>query len=210
MDAVRSPSRRAVPKLAGLPPTSRDRIHGEAKPAVLVRRPRRVATVALVLGGAVLAGRHFDATGVIGGLITAVLVLLAAIDIERRVIPNVVVLPATTLVLITNVAFFPGRSIQFVLAALAASIAFLIPNLINRSLMGMGDVKLALFLGAGLGWSVVGAVTVAFLSVFPVALGMLLRGGMAARKASLPFGPFLAVGGIVILLLPALKAIAGG
>jgi leader peptidase (prepilin peptidase)/N-methyltransferase len=77
----------------------------------------------------------------------------------------------------------------------------LIPNLINRSLMGMGDVKLAVLLGAGLGWGVVGAVTVAFLSMFPVALGTLIRGGLAARKTTLPFGPFLALGGLVILIV---------
>ena len=76
----------------------------------------------------------------------------------------------------------------------------MVPNLFNRAAMGMGDVKLALFLGAALGWGVVGAIVIAFLSVFPIALGTLIRGGRAAGKSTLPFGPFLAFGGLVILI----------
>ena len=66
----------------------------------------------------------------------------------------------------------------------------------------MGDVKLILLLGVGLGSGVLGAVTIAFLSVFPFALAALMRGGVAARSATLPFGPFLAFGGLIMLLVP--------
>jgi leader peptidase (prepilin peptidase)/N-methyltransferase len=86
--------------------------------------------------------------------------------------------------------------------AIAVGIAFLIPNLINQSLMGMGDVKLMVLLGAGLGWGAVGAIMIGFLSVFPFALLALIRGGVAARKTTLPFGPFLAFGGLVVLIVP--------
>jgi prepilin signal peptidase PulO-like enzyme (type II secretory pathway) len=144
---------------------------------------------------------------VVGAFMAAVLVVVAATDLERRIIPNRVVLPAAAITLTANVAFFPGRAGEFVLAALGAGVAFLIPNLVNRSLMGMGDVKLVLLLGAGLGWGVVGAVTIGFLSVFPVAVAVLIRGGLSARKATLPFGPFLALGGLVILILPHLTGL---
>jgi leader peptidase (prepilin peptidase)/N-methyltransferase len=70
--------------------------------------------------------------------------------------------------------------------------------------MGMGDVKLALLLGVGLGWDVFGALIVAFLCVLPVALLILLRGGMAARKTTIPFGPFLSLGGLIVLFGPPL------
>jgi leader peptidase (prepilin peptidase)/N-methyltransferase len=85
---------------------------------------------------------------------------------------------------------------------MAVGIAFLIPNLINASLMGMGDVKLMVLLGTGLGWGAVGAIMIGFLGAFPFALLTLIRGGVAARKATLPFGPFLALGGLVILIVP--------
>jgi prepilin signal peptidase PulO-like enzyme (type II secretory pathway) len=75
--------------------------------------------------------------------------------------------------------------------------------------MGMGDVKLALLLGAGLGSSVVGAISVAFLAVFPIAVGMLIRGGLGARRRTLPFAPFLALGTLVVLFLPYITGVGG-
>jgi prepilin signal peptidase PulO-like enzyme (type II secretory pathway) len=72
----------------------------------------------------------------------------------------------------------------------------------------MGDVKLVMLLGAGLGGGVVGAITVAFISLFPVALATLIRGGLAARKSSLPFGPFLALGGLAVLIVPHLAGLS--
>ena len=132
----------------------------------------------------------------------AVLVVLAATDLERRIIPNRIVLPATAIALVANVAISPGQSLEFVLAGLVLGVAFLLPNLINASLMGMGDVKLMMLLGAGLGWGALGAVMIGFLSLFPFALLALIRGGVAARKTALPFGPFLALGGLVILIAP--------
>jgi prepilin signal peptidase PulO-like enzyme (type II secretory pathway) len=68
-------------------------------------------------------------------------------------------------------------------------------------------VKLVALLGAGLGWGVVGAIMVAFISVFPVALATLIRGGVAARKSTLPFGPFLTLGGLAILIVPHLAGL---
>jgi prepilin signal peptidase PulO-like enzyme (type II secretory pathway) len=78
------------------------------------------------------------------------------------------------------------------LVALAVSLA-------TRGGVGMGDVKLAFLLGAGLGWDVVGAVVVAMLATFVVAVGILLRRGIKARKETFPFGPFLVFGALVAL-----------
>jgi prepilin signal peptidase PulO-like enzyme (type II secretory pathway) len=166
-------------------------------------------SIAGLLCATVLASRGFGISGVIAAAITAVLVVVTATDIERRVIPNRVIVPAAAAVLVARVVFFPHHALQYVVAAALAAIAFLIPNLVNRSLMGMGDVKLALFLGAGLGVSVLAATTFAFLAVFPVALGMLVAGGREARKASLPFGPFLALGAFIVLLLPGMLGLPG-
>jgi leader peptidase (prepilin peptidase) / N-methyltransferase len=136
---------------------------------------------------------------VVASCFAVVLVLLATIDLERRVIPNRIVLPATGLILVTQIALSPDRALEWVAAALGAALFLLLPLLIYPSGMGMGDVKLALLLGAGLGWAVVPALFVGLMAAFVAAVVVLVRGGLAARKTALPFGPFLALGGLVAL-----------
>jgi leader peptidase (prepilin peptidase)/N-methyltransferase len=68
--------------------------------------------------------------------------------------------------------------------------------------MGMGDVRLAAVMGLYLGSSVVPALLVAFVSGTTVGIGIMARHGVAeGRKMGVPFGPFLALGGIVALLV---------
>ena len=94
------------------------------------------------------------------------------------------------------------------LAGLLAAVVLAIPPLLGRRWMGMGDAKLALLIGVGLGWGVFGAVLIAFLCVFPVALLLLLlRGGLAARKTTIPFGPFLSLGALIVLFGPHLAGL---
>ena len=131
--------------------------------------------------------------------LSGVLVVLAAIDIERGIIPNRIVLPATGVILIAQLALFPQHAAEWVLAPLAVAGVLIIPALFGRAWMGMGDIKLALLLGAGLGWEVLGAIVVASLCVFPAAVIVLVRGGLAARKSTIPFGPFLALGALIVL-----------
>jgi prepilin signal peptidase PulO-like enzyme (type II secretory pathway) len=57
-----------------------------------------------------------------------------------------------------------------------------------------------LLIGAAVGPTAVGAITLGFLAIFPVALFVLIRGGLSARKAWLPFGPFLALGTLIMLI----------
>ena len=90
--------------------------------------------------------------------------MLAAIDIEQRIIPNRIVLPATAVILVAHIAIEPGRTLELILAPLAGGALMVLPNFINGSAIGMGDVKLALLLGAGLGWGVIGALLVGFIS----------------------------------------------
>ncbi len=175
---------------------------GPAARVPFLRHRTPAALVSLACAAAVFARHPVGAGAVLAGFMAAVLVVLAATDIERRIIPNRVVLPAAALMLVGHVATSPGSSLHYLLAGLCAAAVFMVPNLFGRSLMGMGDVKLILLLGVGLGSGVLGAVTIAFLSVFPFALAALMRGGVAARSATLPFGPFLALGGLIMLLVP--------
>lgn len=186
--------------------------HGPQKPesAPLTRHPVAVGALALALGSLAAVSYHGVGNSAISAFMAIVLILVAATDLERRLIPNQVVLPAAAIVLSGRLAFFPAHWSEYLLGAIGAAVAFLIPNLISSSLMGMGDVKLALLLGAGLGWGAVGAIVVAFLSLFPFAVGTVIRGGIGARKTTLPFGPFLAFGGLVILIVPQLSGMGAG
>jgi leader peptidase (prepilin peptidase) / N-methyltransferase len=153
------------------------------------RRPFLPASIAVLLVGAsfaeLSAGR-----AVVAAVFAPTLAVLAAIDIEQRIIPNRIVLPATGAVLV--------------------ALALVVPQLLGRAWMGMGDVKLALLLGAGLGWGAFSALLIAFVCVLPVALVLLFRHGLRARKAMIPFGPFMSLGALVVLFVPHLVGLPSG
>ena len=141
-----------------------------------------------------LSGRAF-----VAGFFVACLVVVSAIDAERKIIPDVIVLPATAIVLAAQIALFPDRALEWVLAAVAASGFLFVAVLAYPRGMGMGDVKLALLMGAALGKPVAVAMMVGMLSALLVAIVILARGGLSARKTAIPFGPFLAFGSVVAL-----------
>jgi prepilin signal peptidase PulO-like enzyme (type II secretory pathway) len=170
--------------------------------------PRAVALIAFALAAFAFATNHPVANGLVAAGLAAVLVVLAATDIEHRIIPNRIVLPAAGAALLARLVVSHG-SVEYLVAALAAGAFFVLPSLFGRQWMGMGDVKLVVLLGAGLGQGVLDAVTIAFLSMFPFALGTLVRGGLGARRTTLPFGPFLAFGALVVLIFPGLVGLGG-
>ncbi|HEX5225264.1 MAG TPA: A24 family peptidase [Solirubrobacteraceae bacterium] len=167
-----------------------------------VPHPRAVAALAAALIAVAVVGLT-PAHAVLATLAIVPLVYVTAVDIDRRLIPNVVVLPATLVVLLAQAVLFPDALLQCVASSLLAAVLLFAPRLLNTDSMGMGDVKLALLLGAALGWSALGALVLAFVFAFPVALSILIRGGGAARRATFAFGPFLAAGAIAVLLAPA-------
>ena len=172
--------------------------------------PAPVAVALLVAGLVALALATLPLDHAVVAAFTATaLVVLSAIDIERGIIPNRIVLPAAAVVLLADVVLFPGRTLEWTLAAILAALALMVPQLLGRSWMGMGDVKLALLLGAALGWGVVGAVLLAFVCVLPAAVLVLVRDGLAARKSTIPFGPFMALGALIVLFVPHLAGISG-
>jgi prepilin signal peptidase PulO-like enzyme (type II secretory pathway) len=146
---------------------------------------------------------------VIAAFFAVVLVTVAAIDLRSFTIPNRIVLPATAIVLAAQAAFYPQRVGQLVLASLLTAGLLLLPHLISSASMGMGDVKLALLLGAVLGWGALGALMIAFVAVLPFALVTMVRSGPGARKVPLPFGPFMALGALAVLIGPQLARIGG-
>lgn len=171
--------------------------------ARLDRRAGVVGFASLALVAASFAAFGFGAQALIAAFFAVVLVVLSAIDLERRLLPNRIVLPSAAVVLVAQVAFFPDRALEWLLASVGAALFLFLPLLVRPSAMGMGDVKLALLLGAALGKSVVPALLVGFLSAVPVSLYLLARHGSGARTRAIPFGPFLAFGSLVALFLDA-------
>ncbi len=126
-----------------------------------------------------------------------VLVAITVTDFERRIIPNRIVVPALVVALVAQTARDP--SVEWVLAALGAGGFFFLMALAYPAGLGMGDVKLAAFLGAWLGVDVVPALFLGSLLALVPAIVILARHGKAGRKMGLPFGPFLAAGAVIAL-----------
>ncbi len=162
--------------------------------------PRHPLVPVLSIGLPLLAVATFglDGRALVAAIASVVLTVLAAIDIEHRILPNRIVLPATAVLLALQVAFFPDRALEWVLASLAAAAFLALPLVVRRDAMGMGDIKLALLLGTIVGWKVFTAIVVGCLAIVPIALWMRVRHG-SIRNATLPFGPFLAFGTLLIL-----------
>jgi leader peptidase (prepilin peptidase) / N-methyltransferase len=137
----------------------------------------------------------------LGLVLVTTLLAVTLTDLERRIIPNKVLLVAT----VTGVAIAavgdPGSLPERAIAAVAAGGLFFAAALAYPKGMGLGDVKLAATMGFFLGRDVAPAILVALLAGSVVGLAMMAREGAGARKRAIPFGPFLAFGGVIGLLL---------
>jgi len=125
------------------------------------------------------------------------LVAVSATDLEHRIIPNRIVLPAAAVVLAANTALHPSP--QWAIAALGASGFLFAAALAYPRGMGMGDVKLALLMGAALGRTVPVALMIGMLAALVPGIVLIARHGQAGRKMGIPFGPFLAFGSVIAL-----------
>jgi leader peptidase (prepilin peptidase) / N-methyltransferase len=154
-----------------------------------------LATGVLVAGSFLHFG--FSARAFIAAFFVSILVVLSAIDFEHRILPDVIVLPATAIVLAAQVVLFPDRAVEWVVAALGASLFLFLALLAYPKGMGMGDVKLALLLGAALGKTVLVCLMAGMLAALVPGVVLIARHGAAGRKVAIPFGPFLAFGAVV-------------
>ena len=163
---------------------------------------QRVPAIALAAGAALAALAVFrlgvTPSGLRAAALLAVLTALAAVDIRARVLPNRIVGPAIAGVLSWQLVFFTGAWSEWLLAGAGAGVLLILPGLLVPGAVGMGDVKLAVLLGLALGAGVVPALVLAFLAAAPAAVIILaLRG----RRATMPYGPFLALGAAVVLVV---------
>ena len=160
-----------------------------------------VVTLSAAFAVAALARFGIGARGLAGVILLPALVVLSAIDVRHRLLPNLIVLPATGLVLVSQIAFAADHGVEAVLASLAAGAALFVLRAVYPQGLGMGDVKLALLLGAALGTGVMPALFVGSVAAAAAGLLVLAQHGAAGRKMALPFGPFLAFGAVVAFFL---------
>jgi leader peptidase (prepilin peptidase)/N-methyltransferase len=139
----------------------------------------------------------------------AALVVVTATDLERRIVPNRVVLPSTAAVLALQTAAHPSP--EWALGALGAAGFLFLGALAYPGGMGMGDVKLALLIGALLGKTTPVGIMLGLLLALVPSVVLLVRHGARARRLAIPFAPFLAAGAVIALFAghPILHAYLG-
>lgn len=163
----------------------------------------RYPTVELLTAAAfaaVVAVRGFDDDLLLELPFVASLIALAGIDLDHRLLPNKIVYPMAGYGVVATALVDTGDLVEHLIAGAGAFLFLFIAVLAYPRGMGMGDVKLAGAMGLYLGLSIVPAMLVAFLTGSLVGLVMIAREGTQARKKAVPFGVFLALGGIVAVL----------
>jgi len=168
--------------------------------------PAGRARVAVAVAGAGLVVASFalfgaSGRGLVGAVFCPVLVLLAVIDVKHRLLPNAIVLPSALLVTLIVAATNPAGFLEHLEAGLALGFFLFFFAAVFPAGLGMGDAKVGLLLGLALGSRTLSAMMLAFLGLFVAALWILSRRGLTARRQSIPFGPFLALGGIAAFFL---------
>jgi leader peptidase (prepilin peptidase) / N-methyltransferase len=149
---------------------------------------------------AVVLVRGFDNDLILELPFVAALIALAGIDFDHKLLPNKIVYPLAAYGVIATLLVDRDDLVENLVSGAGAFAFLLVAVIAYPRGMGMGDVKLAGAMGLYLGAAVIPAMLVAFLSGSIAGLVILAREGAAARKKAIPFGVFLAIGGIVGVL----------
>jgi leader peptidase (prepilin peptidase)/N-methyltransferase len=136
---------------------------------------------------------------VLGACLAATLVTVTLTDLEHRVIPNKILIVAALIALAVIVAGDRDALVEHLLAAaIAFAVLFAVAIVYPRG-MGMGDVKLAGVMGLYLGKAVAPALLIGFAAGAVYGIVLIATRGAEARKQAVPFGPFLALGGLIAI-----------
>jgi Flp pilus assembly protein protease CpaA len=178
----------------------------EAMSASGVATPRRrlfdagLVLAAVSLIGILFARNGLDGDSLVDAFTIAVLVVISREDVNHRIIPNRIVLPAWAIVLAANVALHSGQWWHWLIASLGCGYLFYVLARFSNGGLGMGDVKLVAFLGAALGSDVVPALMIGTTLAALVSIAIIVRNGAEGRKRTIAYGPFLAAGAIAVLI----------
>lgn len=168
--------------------------------SIPVRYPATELATALLYAATVLVLWDDPGEIALGLVFVSALVAITITDLERKIIPNKVLLVAAVLGVAIAAVTDPGSLPERAAAAVAAGGLLFLAAMAYPRGMGLGDVKLAAVMGLFLGRNVGAGLLVALLAGSLVGLAIMAREGAAARKRGIPFGPFLALGGVVGLL----------
>ncbi|HJQ75555.1 MAG TPA: A24 family peptidase [Gaiellaceae bacterium] len=163
----------------------------------------RTLTGAAMVAAVVASFATFGLSGraLVGAVLAPVLVLLTSIDARHRLLPNTIVFPAILAVGVIVAASSPGSFPGHLAVGAAMGGFFFAFAAFFPGSLGMGDAKLVFLLGLALGSRAFGALFLAFVALLVAALYVVAKRGAAARKETIPFGPFLALGGLVVFFL---------
>jgi leader peptidase (prepilin peptidase)/N-methyltransferase len=158
-----------------------------------------VEAVTGALYALVVAVKHDDVAQLVLGLVLVTfLVPIAVIDLDVRRIPNALTAPAAVLAIVLGALLAPHDLPEQLAAGAAALIFFMLPAMLSKKGMGMGDVKLAAVLGLYLGRAVAPAIFIALILGVVVGVAVMTSTGVTAgRRVRIPFGPFLAAGALI-------------
>jgi leader peptidase (prepilin peptidase)/N-methyltransferase len=159
-----------------------------------------IEAMTAALFAVVVIVRGVDAELLVELPFVAMLVAVAAIDLDHRIVPNKILLPAAAWAIAAGAVVQTEKLPELLVAGAGAFTLLLGAALIHPAGMGMGDVKLAGVMGLYLGLSILPALFIGFLAGSLVGVAVLARYGAAGRKKGVPFAPFLALGGILGLL----------
>ncbi len=168
--------------------------------AISPRYPLTELIVGLLFAATVLVHRDDPAEAAIGLVFVTMLAAVTLADLEQRIIPNKILIVGAVACVAIVLAAEPGTMPERLLAAAAAGGVFFLAALAYPGGMGLGDVKLAATMGLFLGSAVAPAILIALLTGSVVGVMLLVRHGAEARKMAIPFGPFLAIGGVAGML----------
>lgn len=194
----------SVPSLSMQEPASEKAAEARRPLSELLPTGTLRVVVAVAMVAAVVASFvRFGLTGyaLLGAVLTPVLILLAAIDAKHLLLPNVIVGPTILAVGVIVAVSTPGSFLGHLAVAAAAGGFFFAFSAFFPGALGMGDAKLVFLLGLALGSKALGALILSFMGLLVAALYVVFKRGAAARKETIPFGPFLALGGLLAYFL---------
>jgi leader peptidase (prepilin peptidase)/N-methyltransferase len=167
------------------------------KEPISVRYPLVEAGTALLCALVVVA-KGADGDAVIGIVFVLLLVPITLIDLEHRIIPNKITYPGAVLAVVLVAVFDSDSLVEHLISGAAAGGFLLVAAIVQPRGMGMGDVKLALMMGLFLGRAVAPGMFVALIAGSLIGALIIARvGAKKGRKTAIPFGPYLALGGLV-------------
>jgi leader peptidase (prepilin peptidase)/N-methyltransferase len=154
-------------------------------------------TASLFVGALLFRGVSPELPGAL--LLIAALVAVTMIDLDHQIIPDVVTLPGIAVGLALSLLTGRPNWLAALLGVLVGGGVFFLIIVLSGGGMGGGDMKLGAMLGAFLGAKPLLVAILAAVCMGGVVAVCLLALGRRGRKDAVPFGPFLALGGIVAL-----------